>query len=206
MFRPSFNSNDELVDSLVSRGYIESEKVEDAFRSVDRAGFVPDERQDEAYNDYALPIGEEATISAPHMVAINTELLAAEDGDSVIEIGSGSGYQLAVLSEMVGDSGSVKGVEIDGELVRESRERVEGRENIDILHGSGFQPVNEQRRYDRILYSCAIDSIEEAKPGLKDDGIIVAPVNEGDHQVVKRYRNGEITRHQRVRFVDFREE
>jgi protein-L-isoaspartate(D-aspartate) O-methyltransferase len=207
MFRPRFDSNDDLVDSLVARGIIESDRVEEAFRSVDRADFVPGERQDEAYNDYALPIGEDATISGPHMVAINSELLGVEEGDSVLEIGSGSGYQLAILSELAGDEGEVIGVEILEDLVEKSRERLKERGNVKVLQGSGFRAVEEEfgeRVFDRILFSCAVDSLEEGKKHLREGGVLVAPVNEDDHQVMKRFQAGEVSRHQRVRFVDFR--
>jgi protein-L-isoaspartate(D-aspartate) O-methyltransferase len=203
MLRPSFDSNRELVDSLVSRGYIESESVEKAFREVDRARFVPESRIDEAYNDYALPISDKATISGPHMVAINTELLSVQEGDDVLEIGSGSGYQLAIISELTGQKGKVTGVEIEEELVQRSRERLSDRENVSVIHGSGVKPVEET--FDRILFSCAIDSIEPFLSKLKDDGVLVAPVNEGSSQVVKRYDNGEVSTHEKVRFVEFQD-
>jgi protein-L-isoaspartate(D-aspartate) O-methyltransferase len=208
MFRPTFPSNEKLVDSLVARGYIESDRVEEAFRKVDRKKFVPEGRRDEAYNDYALPISEEATISAPHMVAINSELLNVEDGNRVIEIGSGSGYQLAILSELAG-TGEVVGVELEGKLAEESRERLSDRENVEIFHGSGFDPVKDSdgfRKFDRILFSCAVESPEDFLNYLEDSGVLVAPVKEGDHQVVKRFQDGQVSRHQRVRFVDFRED
>lgn len=210
MLRPSFDSNRELVDSLVSRGYIESESVEKAFREVDRARFVPESRIDEAYNDYALPISDKATISGPHMVAINTELLSVQEGpceigalDDVLEIGSGSGYQLAIISELTGQKGEVTGVEIEEELVQKSRERLSDRENVSVIHGNGVKPVEET--FDRILFSCAIDSIEPFLSKLKDDGVLVAPVNEGSSQVVKRYDNGEVSTHEKVRFVEFQD-
>jgi protein-L-isoaspartate(D-aspartate) O-methyltransferase len=203
MLRPSFDSNRKLVDSLVSRDYIESESVEKAFREVDRARFVPESRIDEAYNDYALPISDKATISGPHMVAINTELLSVQEGDDVLEIGSGSGYQLAIISELTGQKGKVTGVEIEEELVQRSRERLSDRENVSVIHGSGVKPVEET--FDRILFSCAIDSIEPFLSKLKDDGVLVAPVNEGSSQVVKRYDNGEVSTHEKVRFVEFQD-
>ncbi|MFB6208025.1 MAG: protein-L-isoaspartate O-methyltransferase [Candidatus Nanohaloarchaea archaeon] len=113
-------TNDGLVDKLVERGHIESEKIEEAFRNVDRADFVPEKYRDNAYTDTPLPITGGATISAPHMVAMNTELLNVKEEDRVIEIGSGSGYQLAILSHLT--DGEVIGVEIIEELVRKSRE------------------------------------------------------------------------------------
>lgn len=204
MFRPRFDSNSDLVDSLVARGIIESDRVEEAFKEVNRKDFVPEDMKGEAYNDYALPISRDATISGPHMVAINTELLEVEKGNKVLEIGSGSGYQLAIISELAGEEGEVFGVELEEMLVKESRDRLEDRENVEVLHGSGFEPV--EGKFDRILFSCAINSLEKGKDYLDEGGVLVAPVNEGDHQVMKKYKDGEVTRHHRVRFVDFKDE
>ncbi|MFB6190623.1 MAG: protein-L-isoaspartate O-methyltransferase, partial [Candidatus Nanohaloarchaea archaeon] len=113
-------SNAEMVERLEERGYVETERVRDAFLAVDRKDFVPRKVREKAYHDRPLSIGEDATISAPHMVAINTELLEVEPGNRVVEVGSGSGYQLAVLSELAKE---VHGVEILEELVEKSRER-----------------------------------------------------------------------------------
>lgn len=195
-------TNDELVDYLVERDYIKTGRVEEAFRNVDRAVFVPEQYQNQAYNDTALPIAGEATISAPHMVAINTELLEVEKSSRVLEIGSGSGYQIAILAELTDKD--VKGVEIIEELVKKSRERLAKRENVDILDGSGFEPVESE--FDRILYSCAIDSFTEAKKHLAENGIAVAPINTNGIQVLKKLEGSEVTEHGRVRFVPFVED
>lgn len=189
-------SNDELVDYLVNRGYIKTTRLQQAFREVDRADFVPDERISEAYTDRALPIDEAATISAPHMVAINTELLSPQEGEKILEIGSGSGYQAAILSEL---ASHVTGVEIQEELVEKSCEILAERENIDILHGDGLKKINE--KFDRILYSCAVDNLEEALNYLKGPRVVLAPVDEGQVQILKKYSDGQVTDHGRVRFV-----
>jgi protein-L-isoaspartate(D-aspartate) O-methyltransferase len=203
MFRLSFDSSEELADSLVSRKYIESGDVEEAFRNVDRARFVPAGRIDEAYNDCPLPISESATISAPHMVAMNTELLDVRTGDLVLEVGSGSGYQLAIISEITGDRGEVTGVEIDEELLERSTKRLSDRKNVSVLHGSGVAPV--EGVFDRILFSCAINSMDPFLSKLKDDGVLVAPVDQGSSQVLKRYERGEVSTHGKVRFVEFQD-
>ncbi len=191
------DSNGDLVDYLVAAEKIESEKVEKAFRAVDRARFVPDKYSTDAYSDRPLPIGEEATISAPHMVAINTELLEPQDSDRVLEIGSGSGYQAAILSEIVSE---FVGVEISPDLVEKSREMLGDRENIEITQGDGFKPVEE--KFDKILFSAATDSIEEAKNYLNEEGIIVAPVSQNGSQILQKYQDGEVTEHGRVSFVE----
>lgn len=195
-------SNDELVDYLVERQFIVSEEVEDAFRSVDRADYVDERFLDHAYSDRALPIDDKVTISAPHMVARITELLEIEESDKIIEIGSGSGYQLAILSEL--SDNKVIGVERIDELVKGSRNRLKDRENISIIHGSGFNSMDTL--FDRILYSCAVPSFDEAKRYLRDDGLMVAPIGSDNVQILKKFENGEITDHGRVRFVKFVDE
>ncbi len=192
------DSNDVMVDYLRANGRIETDRVEEAFRSVDRIDFIPENYRGQAYQDHAVPIGEGATISAPHMVAINTELLDVEDGNEVLEIGSGSGYQLAILSEL---AASVTGVEIKEGLVARSRDALEGRENVEVVQGSGMDAVEGD--FDRILYSCAIDSMDRAKERLKQGGVIVAPVSRGRVQRLKRFRDGETEDFGAVRFVDF---
>ncbi|MFB6144406.1 MAG: protein-L-isoaspartate O-methyltransferase [Candidatus Nanohaloarchaea archaeon] len=195
-------TNDELVDYLKEQGYIETEKVEKAFRTVDRKNFVPEGSEEEAYRDHALPLEEgDSTISAPHMVAINTELLDVGENDSVLEVGSGSGYQLAILSELTSDK--VTGVEIIPGLAERSARRLENHENVEVIQGEGLKAVEE--RFDRILYSCAVESFEDAKGHLSDEGIAVAPIQEDGRQVLKKLQDSEITEHGHVRFVPYRE-
>lgn len=194
------DSNQELVNYLKNTGRIRTERVEDAFRNVDRKLFVPAEHHSEAYRDHPLPIGKDATISAPHMVAINTELLEVEEDSRVLEIGSGSGYQLAILAEL---GKQAVGVEIDGKLVERSKQSLEASwDNTEVFHGSGFVPGIG--RFDRILFSCAVDSIEDALDHLEEDGVVVAPVGENGKQRLKKWKNGELTDHGPVRFVSFR--
>lgn len=196
--------NDALVDSLVERGYIESETVEQAFRRTDRAVFAPEDYRSQAYQDRPLPIGEEATISAPHMVAINTELLEPEDGDRIVEVGSGSGYQVAILADIAEE---VIGVEIEQDLVEDSRESIDelGPGKVEIVQGSGLDPV--EGGFDAVLFSCGIsrERFEEAQERLKEDGVLVAPVETRSGQTVKKYKDGEVEDHGAVRFVEFKD-
>jgi len=196
-------TNEKMVEKLKQRGYLESETVENAFRAFDRKFFVPGE-ESKPYVDRPQPIGKGQTISAPHMVARNTELLELEDSSRVLEIGSGSGYQLAILSEL---AEKVTGIEIESDLSERSRETLGnlGVENVDIINGNGLEAVDGS--FDRILYSCAIppEEFEKAREYLKEKGIIVAPVKETSGQVLKRYHKGKIEEFTRVRFVEFRD-
>ncbi|MFB6190205.1 MAG: protein-L-isoaspartate carboxylmethyltransferase, partial [Candidatus Nanohaloarchaea archaeon] len=98
----------------------------------------------------------------------------------------------------------VHGVEILEELVEKSRERLSDRENVTVHHGTGLEPVDG--KFDRILYSCAIDSLEPARERLKEDGIAVAPVTSGKGQVLQKLEGDEVSDHGRVRFVPFQDD
>lgn len=185
------------MDYLLETGRIETERVEEAFRSVDRKEFIPEKYREEAYRDKPLPIAREATISAPHMVAENTELLEVEENSKVLEIGSGSGYQLAIISEL---AEKATGVEINPELVEKSRKNLENWKNTEVVEGNGLEAVDGS--FDRVLFSCAVDDLQEAVERLKEGGIAVAPVKKNRSQVLTRYRNGEFSTHGRVRFVE----
>lgn len=196
--------NDSLVDSLVECGKISSDSVETAFRETDRSVFVPEDYSSQAYQDRPLPIGDEATISAPHMIAINTELLEPAEDDRIVEVGSGSGYQVAILARIADE---VIGIEIEEELVEKSLRRMDelGLENVEIKHGSGLDPVEGE--FDGILFSCAIsqERFDDAKEMLAEDGVLVAPVAEEYGQTVKKFKNGEVEDHGAVRFVGFKD-
>lgn len=195
------DSNDDLVDQLVARGVIESERVEQAFRNVDRRKFIPEENRKMAYLDIPVPIEGGSVTSQPSVIAENTELLEVRPGDRVIEIGSGCGYQVAILAELT--DGEVLGVDVIEEVVENSRKRL-NYNNTKILHSNGFNAVNG--RFDRILYSCAVDAFDKAHDYLKDGGIIVGPVETGQGQVIQKYSDGEVTEHTPVKFMPFEEE
>ncbi|QGA80050.1 protein-L-isoaspartate O-methyltransferase family protein [Candidatus Nanohalobium constans] len=191
------NSNDELVDYLIRQDRIRSEKVEQAFRKVDRADFVPESFIEDAYSDKPLPLNGE-TISAPHIVAEVTELLDLESSHKVLEIGSGSGYQAAILGQL---TDRVIGVEINKELTEASRPKIP--ENVEIRHGNGFSSVDG--KFDRILFSCATENFNEALNFVEDGGVIVGPVREDDKQVLRKWKDGEITSHGGVRYVEMQD-
>lgn len=193
-------SNEELVDYLVKQKRIKSDEVEKAFRNVDRGGFVPEEYRNRAYLDRPLPIGQDATISAPHIVAEVTELLEIEENDRVLEVGSGSGYQAAILSNLADE---VTGMEIQEELVEKSRKNLKDFENVEIVHTGKLEDV--EGLFDKIMFSCAVESLEEAKEKLRPEGAIVGPVQKDGRQVMKRFRDGDEEEFFYVRYVEFQD-
>lgn len=170
-----------MIESLMSRGILRSDRVIAAFRAVPREDFVPEEYHDEAYDDTALPLAAGQTISAPHMVAHMTELLDPQPGDRVLEIGAGSGYQAAILAEMVD---RVYTLEIVEELAEQARERLEPYGNVTVVHGDGSTGYEAKAPYDKIMYTAAAPKIPEAVfDQLITGGILVAPVGEARQEL-----------------------
>ena len=167
---------DLMVDAqLIPRG-IKDERVLSAMRKVPRHIFVDDYMQHNAYADMALPIGDEQTISQPYMVAIMTELLELKGNEKVLEIGTGSGYQAAILGEL---SREVFTIERKALLAKKAEERFQalGYINIYAITGDGTLGLPEKSPFDRILITAGSPKIPEPLiEQLADGGIISAPV------------------------------
>jgi protein-L-isoaspartate(D-aspartate) O-methyltransferase len=195
-----------MVDGLLQREPL-GPKTEAAMRTVPRHAFVPEGREDAAYRDTPLPIGEGQTISAPHMVAIMTGLLELSPGDRVLEIGAGCGYHAAVTAEVVGAE-NVYSVEYHEELADSARETLDviGYGDVSVRVGDGRKGWPEHAPYDRAYLTCAAAEfpgpvIEQVRTG----GILLGPIGTGTQVLVKARKNGDGTleeeRHGHVRFV-----
>lgn len=168
-----------LVRALKEEGIVRSKAVEDALMDVPRELFVPAEMKDQAYRDHPLPIGHGQTISAPHMVAIMAEELAAEKGLKVLEIGCGSGYHAAVVSRLVGREGKVVSIERVPELVAFAKGnlRAAGIENVEVIEGDGSVGYRNGAPYDRIYYTCAAPDVpREVIEQVAGNGSILAVI------------------------------
>ena len=172
---------DEMVDRQIARsglfrGSVNDGRVLAAMRAVPRHEFVPRNQQRSAYDDTPLPIGNGQTISQPYIVAMMTELLEVKPGDRILEIGTGSGYQAAVLTEL---TPYVYTIEIVEPLYREAVERFErlGYKTIQTRLGDGYQGWPEHAPFDGIIVTC---SAEDVPPPLweqlKEGGRMVIPV------------------------------
>lgn len=166
-----------LIDNLRFQGV--GEKVLDAMLRVPRHLFLPPNVRGEAYIDTPLPIGYNQTISAPHMVAIMCDLLDLREGQNVLEVGTGSGYNAAVMAELVGSTGHVYSVERIAPLAEFAKKNLadEGYTNVTVMleDGSGGDLLHSP--YDRICVTCAAPDIpqpliEQLKPG----GLMAIPV------------------------------
>lgn len=173
-----------MVDyQLISRG-IKDERVLAAMRKVPRHLFVPEHIRHSAYEDMALPIGENQTISQPYMVAIMTELLELQGNEKVLEVGTGSGYQAAILAELAKE---VYTIERFSSLAEEARKRLIelGYTNVHVIVGDGTKGLEEKAPFDRIIVTAAAPKIPEPLINqLNENGIIVTPVGERFSQIL----------------------
>ena len=184
----------EMVDLIERRG-IRDELVLDAMRKVPRHEFVPDRQKQRAYGDFPLSIGEGQTISQPYIVAMMTAALDLEPGDRVLEVGTGSGYQAAILDEMGMDVYSI-------ERVPELYERTQALlarlgYDVQMKLADGYEGWPEQAPYDGIIVTAAPKEVppplvEQLNP---DDGCLVIPVGQpfGFQNLLKVVRHGEET-------------
>ncbi len=202
-------TNAEMVDSLVKAGVIKSARVRDAFLSVDRALFTEKGFGESVYYDYPIPTSGGQTISAPTVVAIMLEELRAEERHKVLEIGSGSGYNTALLSHIVGESGSVISVEfLDDlhEMAKKNLEKFEKCRNVRLIHADGSQGYEPEAPYDRIIVTAAMPYLKNHPllKQLKPDGVMVAPVGDRLYQDIVVYEKKSSRKVLPVMFVPLR--
>lgn len=197
-----------MVEQQIRRRGITDPRVITAMEKVPRHLFVPAPQRPAAYGDSPLAIGQGQTISQPYMVARMTELLGIRPGDKVLEIGTGSGYQSAVLAEIVGPAGKVYSLEIVAPLGIQARNTLDsqGYRNVHVRIGDGYQGWPDQAPFDAIIVTAAPPEVP--KPLLdqvKVGGRIVLPVGEimQDLHVLTRLPGGTFDRRKvlPVRFV-----
>ncbi|MEW6620121.1 MAG: protein-L-isoaspartate(D-aspartate) O-methyltransferase [bacterium] len=166
-----------IQEQIIARG-VSDQLVLKAMLKVERHKFVPDEVKEMAYIDSPLPIGEDQTISQPYIVALMTELLGLKGDEKVLEIGTGSGYQAAILAEIVKE---VYTIEILKPLADTARQKLQklGYKNIKVKCGDGYKGWEEYAPYDGIIVTCAPDHIPQPlTEQLKIGGRMVIPVGE----------------------------
>jgi protein-L-isoaspartate(D-aspartate) O-methyltransferase len=172
---------------LIPRG-IKDERVLNAMKKIPRHLFVDESMQYKAYDDMALSIGEGQTISQPYMVAVMTQLLELKGNEKVLEIGTGSGYQTAILAELAKDIYSVERV---AALATRAEERFHslGYNNIHIKIGDGTLGWSEEAPFDRIIITAGTPKIPDPLiEQLSERGIIIAPVGERFSQRLLKVR------------------
>lgn len=160
-------------------GLVKDKRLIDAFMSVHRENFVLGEHVQYAYADYPLPIPSGQTISQPTTIMIMTETLELKVGEKVLEVGSGSGYQAALIAKIIGPTGKVITTEIIPELAEWAAKNLarEGIKNVEVIHYDGSQGYVKEAPYSKIIVTAASPRIPDPLvEQLKEGGIIVIPV------------------------------
>jgi protein-L-isoaspartate(D-aspartate) O-methyltransferase len=167
-----------MVEKQLKFRGIKDERVLAAMAKVPREEFIPVDTRAEAYEDGPLPIGYDQTISQPYIVAFMTEQLRPKSNDRVLEIGSGSGYQAAVLAELVADVYTIDIVEPLAKTAEATLQRL-GYKNVHIKVGDGYKGWPEEAPFDAIIVTCAPEKVPQPLVDqLTDGGRMIIPVGE----------------------------
>lgn len=193
---PKVRARHDMVRVQLAARDIRDDRVLAAMREVPRERFVPEVNRHHAYEDRPLPIGHDVTISQPYIVALMTQLLELPAGARVLEVGTGSGYQAAVLATFVGH---VYSVEIVEPLASAARDRLAalGFDNVTVRHGDGYAGWPEHAPFDGIIVTAAPP---EVPPPLLEQlavgGKLVVPVGTAEQtlRVITRHERGHVSR------------
>ncbi len=182
-------NNKELIKRLKKREVLSSKEIEKAFLYIDRKEFVLQKDFNLAYNDQAFPIGYGQTISQPYTVAFLLKLLQAQKGEKILDIGSGSGWTTALLSQIIGKSGFVYGVEIIPELVEFGQKNISKFQiknaNIQLVDKKQLG-LSKEAPFDRILISASAEKFPKELLGqIKIGGVIIIPILDSIFRITK---------------------
>ena len=177
-----------MVEKQLALRGISDERVLQAMRETPRHLFMPQAQRSRAYDDRPLSIGHGQTISQPYIVALMTSLMELSGKEKILEIGTGSGYQAAILSQVAGQVYSIERVQ---ELAAAARARLTdlGYDNVQVIHGDGGLGLPEQAPFDAIMLTAAASEIPPPLyQQVRDGGLMVGPVGSRYEQVLIRLR------------------
>ncbi|MGE5112285.1 MAG: protein-L-isoaspartate(D-aspartate) O-methyltransferase [Acidobacteriaceae bacterium] len=183
-----------MVEDQLRRRGIHDQRVLRAMEEVPRHEFIPELERHWAYRDQPVPIGEDQTISQPYIVAVMTQFLSVEPENRVLEVGTGTGYQAAVLSRL---AGQIYTIERHATLAERAEEifRHIGYQNIHVVVGDGTRGLPDHAPYDRILVAAAAPSVPPPLlEQLNEGGRMIIPVGTSNTQILQLLRksHGEI--------------
>ena len=180
----------QMVRTQLRSRDISDPRVLDAMSRVERHRFVPEPLRGDAYGDHPVPIGDGQTISQPYIVAYMTQALAIEQGHRVLEIGTGSGYQAAILAELAKEVYTIEILPSLGERARATLEGL-GYRNVRVLIGNGYLGWPEHAPFDRIIVTAAPPEIPKALVNqLREGGRMAVPVGIGEQELLILERAG----------------
>ncbi len=195
---------DLMVKNQIEARGVSDKRVLNAMRTVERHKFIPGQHISNAYEDHPLPIGHGQTISQPYIVALMTELCELSGKEKVLEIGTGSGYQAAVLSLLVKEVYSIEIVQPLGKSARQKLAEL-GYNNVQVRIGDGYLGWPENSPFDVIILTASPQKIPQTLiDQLPEGGILIAPEGDFSQELIKiTKQNGKITRRTitYVRFV-----
>jgi protein-L-isoaspartate(D-aspartate) O-methyltransferase len=196
----------ELIEHLENgTRVLQTAELKEAFTAIDRKDFVPEDYVEEAYEDYPLVLGDTGqSISQPTTVAFMLELLNAQEGDKVLDLGSGSGWTTALLARLVGENGKVIGVEILPELVGLGKENLKkyNFKNTEIVKAEKEIGLVGEAPFDKILVSAAAEDLpKKLTEQLKVGGTMVIPIYDEIWQVKKLEGGNDIKKYKGFAFV-----
>lgn len=184
---PMDEARRKMVDEEIVGGGVKNPRVIQSMRDTPRHEFVPLAYRQNSYYDMSLPIGDQQTISGPFVVAYMTEQLDPQPGDTVLEIGTGSGYQAAVLSPLVKDVYTIEIVEALGKKAEQALKRLKY-DNVHVKISDGYQGWPEHAPFDKIIVTCSPEKVPQPLVDeLKEGGQMIIPVGERFEQMLYRY-------------------
>jgi protein-L-isoaspartate(D-aspartate) O-methyltransferase len=193
--KPNFDElRSQMIEKEIIGGGVKNERVIKAMRDTLRHEFVDAQHRKNAYYDVSLPIGANQTISGPFVVAYMTEQLDPQPGDKVLEIGTGSGYQAAVLSPLVKDVYSIEIVESLGKKAQKTLDRLKYK-NVHTKIGDGYQGWAEFAPFDKVIVTCSPEKVPQPLVDqLREGGSMIIPVGERFNQMLYRFtkRDGKL--------------
>lgn len=189
---PQERARQELAATLEAQGLLRDPRVKRAFLAVPRHAYIPERHQDSAYVDTPIPLPDEQTVSAPHMVLIMLEALDVQDGQRVLEVGAGSGYHAALLAELAGPNGEVWSIERIPALARLAREnlaRTGHASRVHLVVGDGSLGLPGAAPFDRIHVAAGGPRVPRSLLAqLAPGGILLVPVGSATGQDLMRIR------------------
>jgi protein-L-isoaspartate(D-aspartate) O-methyltransferase len=182
---------EKMVETQIEARGVKDKRVLEAMKKVPRHLFVPEQRREEAYEDYPLPIGEGQTISQPYIVAVMSEAMKLKGKETVFEVGTGSGYQAAVLSLLCRKVYSIEIVTVLAGRARQLFKKL-GYKNVTVVEGDGYAGLPDKAPFDAIMITAAPEVVPEPlKKQLKIGGRLVLPLGKHFQDLVRVVRTGE---------------